>query len=30
VILYAHTSHNGFLSVASNKFMLPFVIGEGC
>jgi hypothetical protein len=30
VILYTHTSHNGFLSVASNKFMLPFVIGEGC
>lgn len=30
VILYTHTSHNGFLSVASNRFMLPFVIGEGC
>jgi hypothetical protein len=30
VILYTHTSHNGFLSVASNKFVLPFVMEEGC
>jgi len=28
VILFTHTSHNGFLSVVSNRFMLPFVIGE--